>query len=107
MKLKTRKMSLVPLDTLSYSRRLFPGATMALPSAVLQFLQENAQRQGSPLPKPGEDLFKTGALDSFALVDFVSLLEQHCGVTVPDSDVNPEKFQTLEAIEKYISLHQA
>ena len=80
---------------------------MALPAAVWDFLRENAQRQGAPLPKPGDDLFKTGALDSFALVDFVSLLEQQCGIAVPDSDVNPEKFQTLEAIEKYIQARRA
>ena len=36
-------------------------------------------------------------LDSFALVDFLAVLEEHTGIKVPDSDVNPSNFQTIEA----------
>jgi len=46
-------------------------------------------------------------LDSFALVDFVALLESQCRIKIPDSDVVPTNFQTLEAIEIYIMAHQS
>jgi acyl carrier protein len=80
---------------------------MALPQAVLDFLAESAQNNGAGAPRNGDDLFKTGALDSFALVDFVTVLEEQCGVKVPDSDVTPANFQTLEAIESYVATHRA
>jgi acyl carrier protein len=43
-----------------------------------------------------------GALDSFALVDFVTVLEQETGISVPDGDVNPANFQSIEQIERYV-----
>ncbi|HYY58480.1 MAG TPA: phosphopantetheine-binding protein [Pyrinomonadaceae bacterium] len=66
-------------------------------------LNENAERAGVEQPKTGDDLFQMGVLDSFALVDFVTLLEEQCGIKVPDADVNPANFQTIEAIEKYVA----
>ena len=53
-----------------------------------------------------DDLFKDGALDSFALIDFVTLLEEHTGIKVPDKGVNPGNFQTLDAVERYIETHK-
>ena len=79
---------------------------MPLPQTVLDFLSENARNNGAAQPQNGEDLFKTGALDSFALVDFVTLLEEQCGIKVPDADVNPANFQTIDAIETYVIAHQ-
>jgi acyl carrier protein len=43
-----------------------------------------------------------GALDSFALVDFIGVLEDETGIKVPDADVKATNFQTLEAIESYV-----
>jgi acyl carrier protein len=47
-----------------------------------------------------------GVLDSFALVDFVTVLEQECGIKIPDSDVNPANFETIEAVESYVDAHR-
>ena len=41
-------------------------------------------------------------LDSFALVDFIGVLETETGIKVPDADVKAANFQTLEAIERYV-----
>ncbi len=75
---------------------------MALPQGVIDFLNESAERAGAGAPQPGDDLFKTGVLDSFALIDFVTTLEEQCGVKVPDADVNPATFRSIEAIEQYV-----
>ena len=75
---------------------------MALPQGVTDYLNENAQNNGVEQPKSGDDLFKTGVLDSFALVDFIGVLETETGIKVPDSDVKAANFQTLEAIERYV-----
>ena len=79
---------------------------MGLPQGVLDFLNENAQNNGAKQPAVGDDLFKLGALDSFALVDFLGVLETETGIKVPDADVKPANFQTLEAIEQYVSAHK-
>lgn len=79
---------------------------MALPQTVLDLLYENARSNGAAPPQDGDDLFTTGALDSFALVDFVTLLEEQCGIKVPDADVNPANFQTILAIETYVDAHR-
>jgi acyl carrier protein len=75
---------------------------MALPQSIVDYLNENAQNNGVPAPKDDEDLFKSGTLDSFALVDFVTLLEEQCVIKVPDKDINPANFQTIDAIKAYV-----
>ena len=80
---------------------------MSLPQPVLDLLSENARSNGAAQPQDGDDLFKIGALDSFALVDFVTVLEEECGIKVPDSDVNPANFQTLAAIKTYVDSHRS
>jgi acyl carrier protein len=79
---------------------------MALPQGVLDFLNEQAETAGAPRPGDSDDLFASGVLDSFALVDFVALLEDECGIKIPDSDVNPGNFQTIETIERYVDSHR-
>jgi acyl carrier protein len=75
---------------------------MALPQGVMEFLNANAQREGAGQLGTRDDLFRAGVLDSFSLVDLVSLLEDQCGVKIPDADVNPGNFQTIEKIEQYV-----
>lgn len=79
---------------------------MALPQSITDFLGESAASAGVAPPVNGEDLFKTGVLDSFALVDFVALLESTCHIKIPDSDVVAANFQTLQAIENYVQAHR-
>jgi acyl carrier protein len=51
---------------------------------------------------PDDSLFDSGLLDSFALPDMVSALEQEFGITVPDSDLTPRKFESIASIERYV-----
>jgi acyl carrier protein len=79
------------------------GDAMSLPSGVMDFINENARRERVEDLKRDDDLFKKGVVDSFTLVDLISVLEEQCGIKVPDSDVNPQNFQTVEAIERYVA----
>ena len=56
----------------------------------------------STLPDPDESLFDSGFLDSFALPDLVSELEHEFGIKIPDSDLNPRKFESIALIQSYI-----
>jgi len=73
----------------------------------MDFVNENAESNGVLAPGRADDLFKIGALDSFALVDFVTVLEEHCGISVPDADVSPNNFRTIESIERYVETRRA
>ena len=67
---------------------------------ILKVLQAVAGNEVNPAPD--ESLFSSGLLDSFALPDFVSGLEQEFSVTVPDSDLSARKFDTIEKVERYL-----
>jgi acyl carrier protein len=54
------------------------------------------------VPDASESLFDSGYLDSFALPDMVGELEREFGITIPDSDLNPRKFESIARIETYI-----
>lgn len=57
----------------------------------------------APLPAQASDsLFDAGVLDSFSLVDLVTGLEQTFSIKIPDSDLNPRQFDSIERIEQYI-----
>jgi acyl carrier protein len=75
---------------------------VSLPQITIDFLNANARANGARHPGPDDDLFELGALDSFALVDLVTMLEEHCKVTVPDADLDQANFQTIEMIEHYV-----
>ncbi len=57
-------------------------------------------------PEPEESLFDSGLMDSFALPDMVSALEKQFGITIPDSDLNPRKFDSIARIEAYLDSRQ-
>ena len=54
-------------------------------------------------PSADESLFVSGLLDSFALADFVTGLEEEFGVTIPDSDLSARKFDTIGKVEAYLA----
>ena len=63
---------------------------------------------GKPAPADEqESLFESGLLDSFALPDLVSAIEKEFKVKVPDSDLNPRKFDSVARIEAYLADHGA
>lgn len=75
---------------------------MPLPKVVLDFLADHAKQANAPQPKVDDNLLKLGILDSFNVVDLVSVLEEECGIDIPDADVDPTKFQSINAIEHYV-----
>jgi acyl carrier protein len=74
---------------------------MADRSLILKCIQAVSASQ--TIPAPDESVFDAGLLDSFSLVDLAGQLETHFGVQIPDSDLTPRKFDTIERIDAYIS----
>jgi acyl carrier protein len=61
-----------------------------------------AVTKNDKVPSEDESLFDSGYLDSFALADLVAELEQEFGISIPDKDLNPRKFESIAKIESYI-----
>ena len=74
-----------------------------LPESVMSFLSKAAKEARTSLPEANSSLFLAGVLDSFSLVDFVSVIETECGIKVSDSDLRPENFDTITKVESFIS----
>ena len=56
-----------------------------------------------PVPAdPGASLFEGGVIDSFGVMELVARLEEVFQIAVPDEDMVPRKFETLEKIAAYI-----
>jgi acyl carrier protein len=53
-------------------------------------------------PAPDDSLFESGLLDSFSLADLVSALEKEFSIRIPDADLQPRKFDSVERIEAYV-----
>ncbi len=65
----------------------------------------NVLRSVTDKPIAGDEedsLFDSGLLDSFALPDLVSGLESEFDIKIPDSDLNPRKFQSVARITEYV-----
>jgi acyl carrier protein len=72
---------------------------------ISQVLRGVSKKTG--VPDDDESLFEAGYLDSFALPDLVSALEDTFGVSVPDNDLNPRKFDTIARIDAYLETRGA
>jgi acyl carrier protein len=56
---------------------------------------------------PDESLFDSGVLDSFALTDVIAEVEKEFSIKVPDSDLNPRKFNSVSRIATYVETFRA
>jgi acyl carrier protein len=68
---------------------------------ILKVLQNVSGKE--IVPGADDSLFVSGLLDSFALTDFVTGLEDEFGVTIPDSDLSARKFDTISKVESYLA----
>jgi acyl carrier protein len=67
---------------------------------LIEIIQKVTKKDS--VPDADASLFDSGLLDSFALPDLVSALEEEFSIQIPDSDLNPRKFDTITRIEEYI-----
>lgn len=55
------------------------------------------------VPAADELLFDSGYLDSFMIADLATELEREFSMKIPDSDLTPRKFESVERISAYLS----
>jgi acyl carrier protein len=78
-----------------------------LPEGVMSFLNKAAREARTEMPDRDSSLFLSGLLDSFSLVDFVTLLESEYAIKIDDSELRPENFDTIAKVEAFIARARA
>ena len=70
---------------------------------IIEIIRRVAGKE--PPSAADESLFDSGVLDSFGLQDLVTELEHIFDVKIPDGDLTPRKFESIERIEQYLEEH--
>lgn len=70
---------------------------------ILDIIRRVAGKE--PTLAADESLFDSGVLDSFGLQDLVTELEHVFDVKIPDEELTPRKFESIERIEAYLEEH--
>ena len=72
-------------------------------SILRVFLYENCLPQKEGLKfKNDENLFDAGVIDSAALIHFIEFIEEEFDLDIPDEDLIPENFISINDIAEYI-----
>ncbi len=53
-----------------------------------------------------KNLFQSGIVDSAGLISFICFIEKEFCITIPDEDLLPENFSSIESITNYIKKSQ-
>ena len=51
---------------------------------------------------PNESLIANGVIDSLAILQLIAFIEERFGVTIDDSEVTPDNFQTINVMKALI-----
>jgi len=70
---------------------------------VRAFVLEYAAGRGATEVKDDENLLQTNLIDSLGSFRMIAFLEETFPLTIEDTDMLPENFQTLNAVEIFIA----
>ena len=81
---------------------------MDIEAQVRAYIEENfAYRGGSAELPADQSLIETGIVDSTGVLELVSFVEQTFGVSVKDSEVVPENFDSIGRLTKFVEQKKA
>lgn len=75
---------------------------MALRDQLTTFITDKLLQNRSAVLRVDESLLDRGVIDSVGLISLVAFLEQEAGVRIPDDEIVPENFETIEAMETFV-----
>jgi len=76
---------------------------MSVRELVRGYVQESLLRKSGISELHDDDsLIEKGVLDSLALLNLLSFIEEKTGVRIPDDEVMLENFETVAAIERTV-----
>ena len=71
-----------------------------------EYIAKEILKRPDRVIRPDESLLKSGLIDSFSLVDISLFIEDNFGVTIDDTELNVEYFDTLEELAAMIVARQ-
>ena len=75
---------------------------MSLKSELLQFIEENLLEVDGEKLSVDDALIDRGLLDSIGLMQIMHFVEERANVRIPDGEVTPDNFQTVQAIDALV-----
>jgi acyl carrier protein len=79
------------------------GRKQEIETILWKYIRDNfLPRHAEAKLGSAENLFDCGILDSAGLISFIVYLEKKFGLTIPDEELLPENFASLEAISSYL-----
>jgi acyl carrier protein len=76
---------------------------MAFRDDLTRFIAERLLQDRNATVGPAESLLDRGAIDSVGLLHLITFLETTAGVRVPEVEMVPENFESVEAIEAFVA----
>jgi acyl carrier protein len=73
---------------------------------LTDYLKNEVLQQPDREIKANEALISSGLIDSFSLVDVALFVEDEFGVTIDDTELNAETFDTLDALADLVIARQ-
>jgi acyl carrier protein len=78
-------------------------APASLRLQVREFVVNYAGTRGIASVADDEHLFKTNIVDSLGVFRLIAFLEQNFPLTIEDTDIVPENFETIDQITAFVS----
>jgi acyl carrier protein len=77
-------------------------ASGSIKDPIRAYIQESAKYTGVVGLTDDASLIDSGVLDSLQLVRVVSFLEDTFGVTIPDEEIIPKNFESIDGMERFV-----
>lgn len=75
---------------------------MTVETRVREFLEGNVVHQSDAAISADESLLDSGILDSASILELVAFLESRFGIVIPDEELLPQNFETINAIVELV-----
>jgi acyl carrier protein len=76
-------------------------------TTLAAYIQEECLSRSSRVELDyGLNLFDAGIVDSAGLISYIGFIEKTFGINIPDEDLLPENFVSINAIADYVRVHQ-
>ncbi len=77
--------------------------TEALEATIRNFVVQNFLYGDQTRPLGNDDSFlETGIVDSTGILELVGFLEKECGLTVLDTEIVPDHFDSIARLARYV-----
>jgi len=71
--------------------------------SIIQFLQNNILAENVSIS--ADTVLNDIGIDSYSIVEIVLFIERHYGFIIPDDDLKPENFKTVNSVAILINDH--